>query len=79
MNSFVPNVKLLSEHCLAKRVRTNLVSILCTNHLLEQRRKGRRKTTSLNTSSNGNGSIMLQEKATAKGIAKFEINLLAYK
>lgn len=78
-SSFVPNVKFLTERCSAKRVRINLASILCTNHLLERRKNGRRRTTNPSTSLNGSESIMLQERATAKGTAKFGINLLAYK
>lgn len=78
-SNFVPNIKFLSEHCSARRVRINLASILCMSHLLEQRKNGKRKTTSLNTNLSGSGSIMLQEKATAREIAKFEINPLVYK
>lgn len=78
-SSFVPNVKFLSGRCSAKRVRINLASILCMSHLLEQKKNGKRKITSLNTSLSGSGNTMLQEKATARGIVKFEINPLAYK
>lgn len=49
------------------------------NHLLEQKKKERRKIMNPNTNLNGSGNTTLREKAIAKETVRFEINLLVFR